>query len=244
MLSIRTFGATDTGLRRSQNEDSYVVNAASGLVALADGMGGAAAGEVASRIFTDTAVEVFSAGGCTEQEALAKAQEVFRLANERILSDVTRNPSRKGMGCTAELIAFHDEGYVLGHVGDSRSYLYRRGALRQLTRDHSVIQDQIDQGLITPEKAKSHSLRNVILRAVGTNESLAVDFIRGKNLPGDIFLVCSDGLSDMIEDESIRDALARPVSLERRASALIELANAAGGYDNVTVVLCEVPPSP
>jgi protein phosphatase len=144
------------------------------------------------------------------------------------------------MGCTAEVLAFHGERFVLGHVGDSRTYLFRRGHLRQLTRDHSLVQEQVEQGLLTPEQARAHSLRNVILRAVGTNESLAVDILRGKSVPGDIFLLCSDGLHDMVEDGQIQVILGAREAIPAKTARLIEAAKSAGGYDNITALLCEI----
>lgn len=115
----------------------------------------------------------------------------FQLANERILNKAKQEPQHNGMGCTAELLKFFDQAYVIGHVGDSRVYLFRQGQLRQITKDHSLVQEQLEQGLISTIEAKKHSLRHLILRAVGINDSLAVDFIKGKPLPGDIFLLCS-----------------------------------------------------
>ena len=147
------------------------------------------------------------------------------------------------MGCTAEVLAFYDQSYVVGHVGDSRTYLFREGQLRQITRDHSVVQEQLDEGLITPEEARNHALRHVILRAVGVRDTLAVDLIRGKNRPGDIFLLCSDGLTDMVEDTLIREVLVLSLGLNQKVDRLIELAKSAGGRDNITVILCEVIPS-
>jgi protein phosphatase len=144
------------------------------------------------------------------------------------------------MGCTAELIAFYNQHFVLGHVGDSRTYLFRQGRLRQLTRDHSFVQDQVDQGLITPKEAKVHSLKNVILRAVGIDDPLAVDLIRGKSHPGDLFLLCSDGLTDLVDEASIQETLSPPLSLTTKGDRLIEQAKSRGGFDNITVILCEV----
>ncbi|MBM4332399.1 MAG: Stp1/IreP family PP2C-type Ser/Thr phosphatase [Deltaproteobacteria bacterium] len=245
MLKINSFGKSDAGLRRSNNEDALVLKPELGLWAVADGMGGAAAGEVASQIFTETSVEIFSKGqGHSYQEKLAMVQSAFRLANERILQHVKENQRHQGMGCTAELIAFQDQTYILGHVGDSRTYLLRQGKLRQMTRDHSVVQDQIDQGLITPQEARKHSLKNIILRAVGVEEALAVDFIRGKVMPGDLFLLCSDGLTDMVDDPFIEETISLPLMLPQKVQKLIELAKAAGGYDNITAILCEVMANP
>jgi serine/threonine protein phosphatase PrpC len=210
---------------------------------VADGVGGAAAGEVASRIFTETATQVFSiARRQSEQDTADSVLETFRLANERILKEATEDIQYQGMGCTAELIVFDNQNYALGHVGDSRTYLYRQGQLKQMTKDHTFIQDQIDQGIITPAEANGHSHRNVILRAVGANETLAVDLIEGESLPGDIFLLCSDGLTDMTDETSIQDVLALSLSLDQKGDRLVELAKSKGGYDNITVVLCEIVP--
>jgi len=241
MPKIITYGKSDVGLKRTNNEDAFVVKPEMNLFAVADGMGGAAAGEVASQLFVETALEVFSTNPVkSEQEILELVQEAFRLANERILKHTIENPHHQGMGCTAELIAFSDQNYVLGHVGDSRAYLFRKGQLRQMTRDHSLIQDQIDQNLITPDEAKRHSLRNIILRAVGAKETLAVDLIRGKGLPGDLFLLCSDGLTDRVDDPLIQEILSLPADLAQKVEKLIDLAKSKGGFDNITVVLCEI----
>jgi len=241
MLKIGSYGKSDPGLKRTNNEDAFVVRPEMNLFAVADGMGGAAAGEVASQMFVETSLEVFSTHSeRSEKKMLELVQEVFRLANERILQHAMENPHHQGLGCTAELMIFLDQNYVLGHVGDSRVYLFRRGQLRQLTRDHSLVQDQIEQGLLTPIEARNHSLRNVILRAVGIDETLALDLLRGKSFPGDVFLLCSDGLTDMVEDISIQDVLLSPLHLGQKVEALIDLAKSAGGKDNITVVLCEV----
>ena len=241
MSKMISFGKSDTGLRRSNNEDAFVVKPELGFAAVSDGMGGPASGEVASRIFIETALEVFSKNsGRSEKEVSELVQNVFQLSNERILSTAQNDPRHHGMGCTAEVLAFYSQGYIAGHVGDSRTYLFREGRLRQITKDHSVVQDQLDQGLIKPDEARNHALRHIILRAVGVREDLAVDIIRGKTRPGDIFLLCSDGLTDMLEDASIREALLIPPDLEQKADRLIGLAKAAGGNDNITVTLCEV----
>jgi len=211
------------------------------LFLVADGMGGEAAGELASRIFADAAIEVFSTTHAdSEDERLDLIQRAFTLAHERIREHVSKHPYHGGMGCTAELLSFIGETCLLGHVGDSRTFLCRDGILRQLTRDHSLIQDQLDQGLITSAKAKKHPLRNVVLRAVGANHTLGVDLLKGKIHPGDIFLLCSDGLTDMVDEAAIAAALSSPLTCAEKGDRLIELAKAAGGYDNITVVLCEV----
>jgi len=245
MFSIRAYGQSNPGLKRANNEDAFLVRPDMSLFAVADGMGGAAAGEVASQIFMDTALEVFSAhSNPSEKEMSQWVQEVFRQANERILQYAMENPHHQGLGCTAELITFFDQIYVLGHVGDSRVYLLRNKLLKQLTRDHSFLQEQIDQGLLTPEEAKHHSMRHVILRAVGIDDTLALDLLRGKVFSGDLFLLCSDGLTDMVQDSEIQNILLSSLRLDQKGEALIDIAKSAGGKDNITVVLCEVIESP
>ncbi len=241
MVKISSFGKSDVGLKRSSNEDSFVMRPDLGFVALADGMGGAAAGEVASQIFVETAMDVFSRNTTVlEQELLKMIQETFLLANERIHTHAKDDPHCEGMGCTAELIAIQNQKYFLGHVGDSRTYLFRQGKLKQLTQDHSLVQDQVQQGLITPADARKHPLKNIILRSVGVSENLAVDLLRGRSFSGDIFVLCSDGLTDMVEDASIEKVLSLQTSPSQKIEMLIESAKAAGGNDNITVILCEV----
>ena len=238
---LRCFGKSDNGLRRAENEDTFVVMPEFSLFLVADGMGGEAAGELASRIFADAAVEIFSTThAASEDERLDLVQRAFTLAHDRIREHVSKHPHHGGMGCTAELASFLGDSCLLGHVGDSRTFLCRDGILRQLTRDHSLIQDQLDQGLITSAEAKKHPLRNVLLRAVGVNDNLGVDLLKGKIQPGDVFLLCSDGLSDMVDEAAIAAILSSPLSCAEKGDRLIELAKTAGGYDNITVVLCEV----
>lgn len=243
MSKIISFGKSDAGLRRSNNEDAFVLKPELALFAVADGMGGAASGEVASRLFADTAFEVFSRiSNRSEADTVESVQRTFQLANEKILTSSQQNPEHNGMGCTAELIAFCNNNYVIGHVGDSRIYLFRQGQLRQITKDHSLVQEQIDQGLISTIEARTHSLKHVIHRAVGINEMLAVDIIKGKGLPGDIFLLCSDGLTDMVDDHVMQQTLSLSLSLDQKVERLIDSAKSAGGYDNITVILSEVLP--
>jgi len=241
MTEIRFFGKTDTGLKRPNNEDAFLVRPDKGLCALADGMGGAAAGEIASQVFVETALEVFSENDePPERKTRELIEDTFRLANRRILDNVNTNPHHQGMGCTAELVAFDHRWFFLGHVGDSRTYLLRNGYLRRLTRDHSLIQQQVDEGLLTPLEARRHPLRNVILRAVGVGEKLSVDIIQGEGRTGDVFLLCSDGLTDMVEDRVIEEVLLSTLELPQKAERLTTLAKSAGGYDNITVILCEI----
>lgn len=240
MLTFQSAGTSDVGLRRSNNEDAYLLASEVGLYAVADGMGGADAGEVASDIFVKTAGEVFGQTPAThEDETSVRVQEVFRRANDRMIDYITMNSLVKGMGCTAELLTFTGDRYIVGHVGDSRTYLLRDGELRQITKDHSLVQQQVDQGFITAADAKNHSMKNIVLRALGTDPNLSLDLIRGRVLPLDIFLLCSDGLTDMVDDEVLRRILCSQQALPDKAHQLIESALTAGGRDNVTVVLCQ-----
>ncbi|NJL58893.1 MAG: Stp1/IreP family PP2C-type Ser/Thr phosphatase [Desulfobacteraceae bacterium] len=240
MIKVVLAGKTDVGLKRSNNEDSMVISPELKFSLVADGMGGAAAGELASRIFAEAAMLVFSqSANRTLAETPALIQKAFRLANKKILEHVRQEPSHQGMGCTAELIAFSDEGFALGHVGDSRTYRYRNGQLKQLTHDHSLVQNLVDQGMLSPEDARHHPHRNVILRAVGIEENLALDVIKGKTQPGDIFMMCSDGLTDMVDDTLIKEVISSSLTIAQKAEGFIELAKLAGGNDNITVALCQ-----
>lgn len=241
MLKINFSGKTDVGLKRTVNEDAYRIEPEFGYCLVADGMGGEAAGDRASRIFSETIANVFKQSKYnSEGEIVEQILASFQLANQNILAHVRNNPHHKGMGCTAELMAFTSERFVLGHMGDSRTYRSRKGTLKQLTQDHSLVQDQVNKGLLTSENARKHPLRHVILRAVGINEQLALDLIRGNAYPHDQFLMCSDGLTDMIDDSQIQTILSSPMTLNQKVDRLIEMALSAGGADNVTVVLVEI----
>lgn len=241
LIKLHSAGSTDVGLWRSNNEDAYLIMPQASVFALADGMGGAAAGEVASQYFIETAQAVFSnPTSSSEHTGRALLQAVFSSANKRILEHIVQHPDDEGMGCTGDLLVFEEEQYVIGHVGDSRVYLLREGRLRQLTTDHSLVQSQVDKGMLTPEEAKHHPRKNILLRAVGTDSPETCDILEGTVLDGDIFLLCSDGLTDMVDDLAIEGMLASSESLQRKVESLIAGALAAGGKDNVTVVLCEV----
>ena len=238
-LKIQGIGKTDVGLKRTNNEDAFVLRPDLGFWAVADGMGGAAAGEVASRIFVETATEAF-ASNSTEETQMDRVKNTFTLANRRMLDHVALHPDHAGMGCTAEVLAISGDDIFIGHVGDSRTYRLRNAELKQLSVDHSLVQEQIKQGLISEQDARNHAMRHVILRAVGNKEPIEIDLLKGKGQPGDIFLLCSDGLTDMVDDAAIRNCLNQGESLQVLADQLIDLAKAAGGKDNVTVVLVKL----
>jgi protein phosphatase len=234
-------GLTDVGMRRSHNEDAFVVMPDRRVAAVADGMGGAAAGEVASRIFISAVSECFASTALASEDIASRIiQQVFSVANERMIEHVDRNPQDAGMGCTAELLTFSEERYIIGHVGDSRIYLFRNGDLRQLTKDHSLVQMEVDGGMITAEEARIHPKKNVVLRAVGIERDFSLDILRGNSFTGDLFLICSDGLTDMIEDDAVGTILLSSFSLDQKAEQLVASAKNAGGKDNITVVLCQV----
>lgn len=238
-LKIQGIGKTDVGLKRTNNEDAFVVRPDLGFWAVADGMGGAAAGEVASHIFVETATEAF-ASNSTEETQMDRVKNAFTLANRRMLDHVASHPDHAGMGCTAEILAISGDDIFIGHIGDSRTYRLRNAELKQLSVDHSLVAEQIKQGLISEQDARGHAMRHVILRAVGNKEPIELDLIKGKGLPGDIFLLCSDGLTDMVDDVAIRNCLTQGENLQALVDQLIELAKAAGGKDNITVVLVKL----
>ena len=234
-------GKTDTGLKRENNEDAFSLNPELDFCLAADGMGGAAAGEIASSVFAEAALEIFSNNTSrSEKEILYRVHKAYSHANQKILEHVAHHPDHQGMGCTAELLALFEQGFILGHVGDSRTYRLRNGQLKQLTQDHTLVQQQLQEGLISADQIKHHPMRNLILRAVGINEELTIDLLKGKTGPGDIYLLCSDGLTDMISDDQIQDILGTDNHIHRKVEELIETANAAGGYDNITVVLVAI----
>lgn len=240
MVRLLTAGATDIGIRRN-NEDAYLVTPELGLFALADGMGGAASGEIASSCFIAAAQELFGLYRHeTVDELIGLVHEVFRISNARIQDHVAIHPEDRGMGCTGELLAFHDGHYIIGHVGDSRIYLFRDGMLRQITKDHSLVQAQVDGGILSREEARRHPRRNIILRAIGIDPSLQLDVIKGRVQDLDIFLICSDGLTDAIDDKEIAGIIASEMTMDQTALTLIRSAISAGSKDNVTVILCKL----
>lgn len=233
-------GKTDRGLKRKINEDTVLVNEHGGFCLVADGIGGSMGGDMASRMFADTAQDLFTKADSLNESTYTTIQRVFLNANDYILNYAGKHPDCEGMGCTAELFAIEEGHYVLGHIGDSRTYRMRNNELKQLTKDHSLVQEQLDKGLIKPEDVSTHALKNVILRAVGIKKDPAVDIIRGNLFSGDIFLLCSDGLTDLVDQEILKQYILSPLSLEQKAEALIQEANSRGGKDNISVVLVQI----
>lgn len=232
--ALTSFGSrTDIGCLRDHNEDSLVVTPP--LFAVADGMGGHAAGEVASEI----AVRVLSelAPEHPDGEALGRAIEE---ANRAVIQAAHEGRGRQGMGTTMTAAMLEGERLVIAQVGDSRAYLLHQGKLQQLTRDHSLMADMIEAGQLTPEEARTHPQRSVITRALGSDVHLHPDIYEINVETGDRLLVCSDGLSGMVFDDQIESTLRRVQDPQRCASQLVNEAIAAGGHDNVTVIVADV----
>lgn len=241
MTQVVSCCKTDPGLVRSENQDTCFASSEQRYFLVADGMGGAAGGALASSIFSDTAKKLFSDfASHSSQKAEQLILETFSTAQLEMTERCKENPKLAGMGCTAELLCLTGKGYVLGHIGDSRTYLLRNNRLQQLTTDHSLIQEQLDSGLITPEQAKTSDLRNVIVRAVGSSQKNNPDIVEGEYSAGDLFLLCSDGLYTMVSDEEIISVLAFDGPLELKLDILVTMAIDAGGKDNIGVTLIEV----
>jgi protein phosphatase len=232
---VRKAGLTDTGRKRRRNEDTYVV--APPLFAVADGMGGAQAGEIASKLAA-AALEDTDHGQLRGEEGVAA---LIQEANRRVYERSNEDPSASGMGTTMTVALVDDSGVRIGHVGDSRAYLIRDGRMRQLTEDHSLVNELMKSGKLSPEEAETHPQRSVITRALGTDPDVDVDTYTFSTQPGDIFLLCSDGLTSMVGEETILEMIERNRGdLERAARELVKAANRGGGEDNITVVAFEI----
>src|SRR6266404_7482327 len=191
--------ASDTGRKRRRNEDSYVV--APPLFAVADGMGGAQAGEIASRLAA-AALEDTDPGTLSGEE---RVTSLIQEANRRVYERSNEDPNASGMGTTITVALVEDSGVTIGHVGDSRAYRYRAGSIEQITEDHSLVNELMKSGKLSPEEAETHPQRSVITRALGTDPDVDVDAFTIEAQEGDVFLICSDGLTDMVADEDIFD---------------------------------------
>ena len=224
-------GRTDVGRQRSVNEDSLVL--APPFFAVADGMGGAKAGEVASAMAAGT----FEGESDSGEPAEAQLTRILREANRRIYELAVSDDSHRGMGTTVTAAKVTGDEVSLGHVGDSRAYRLRDGKLEQLTRDHSLVAELERSGQITPEAAEHHPQRSIITRALGPEPDVQVDTYTLAGRAGDVFLICSDGLTSMISDEELGSILRSEESLEEAAESLVRAANQSGGKDNITVVM-------
>jgi PPM family protein phosphatase len=229
-----TVALTDTGRKRRHNEDVYVVDPP--IFAIADGMGGAKAGEVAAALAADALRGV---GGSGEDTLITLIQE----ANRRVYERGREDAAKSGMGTTMTVALLEDSRVRIGHVGDSRAYLIRDGELSQLTDDHSLVGELVRSGKLTPEDAETHPQRSVITRVLGTDPEVDVDTITIETRSGDLFLLCSDGLYSMVGNDRILELVERNRrDLDAAARALVAAANKGGGDDNITVVAFEIVP--
>lgn len=250
--AITVVGLTHPGMVRDHNEDAFVADAGFGYAVLADGMGGYSAGEVASNMTTTLMQQGLQKG--LQQNPLTNFNHEM---NEAILADmllreiaftnqsvlqVSRNePQCAGMGTTLVAAVFHDDTVTVAHIGDSRLYRLRQGHLSSITRDHSLLQEQLDAGLITPEEARFSTNRNLVTRALGLDEEVEPDVNHYEVQVGDVYLLCSDGLNDMLDDAEIESIVVSMIdNLPLAAEHLIQTANDNGGRDNVTVVLIKI----
>lgn len=246
---------TDTGCVRAQNEDAVAASAQHGYAVLADGMGGYRAGEVASLMAVATLEAALQEGmdllrAETSESPVERSIHISELivtairnANNGIMKLSREDPECEGMGTTLVVAVAHNDSITIAHVGDSRAYRFRAGVLEQITKDHSLLQEQIDAGLISPAEARASSNRNLVTRAVGVDPDLEIEIHSHQVLPGDTYLLCSDGLSDMLDDASIRDVLAsESISLNNTCDILVNRANEAGGHDNISVILMRILP--
>jgi len=258
-LLIESAGLSDVGLRRKSNEDSFAISDDQTLLILADGMGGHAAGEVASRLAVES-IERHISGSDPRKEPTVPASfrspsgeeaglppparrvlNAIRLANQEIVRSVRKDSSMRGMGTTVVIALIHGSRAFIGSVGDSRAYLVRDGNLRQLTSDHTLVNEQVRAGALSTQEARRHPARNILTRAVGSQEDVEPDLVEQDLRPGDMLLLCSDGLTTMVEDADIlKTVLAHADDPKTACRALIDLANERGGDDNVTVVLARL----
>ncbi|MFA6165315.1 MAG: Stp1/IreP family PP2C-type Ser/Thr phosphatase [Gemmatimonadaceae bacterium] len=228
---------------RSGNEDSFFAeaNAHRGVFMVADGMGGHAAGEVASEMAVQiVARALLQLESVVQPDAVDRTAQSLRDANRAIYDRMLAENDKQGMGTTASVLLMSDGRYLIGQIGDSRIYMLRDGALIQLTKDHSYVQEQVDAGLLTPEQARYHPYSNVITRCVGAGESVEPDLYAGEVRPGDVFLVASDGLTGMVDDRRLQQILLARSGPGRIVDSLIAEANGRGGLDNITAIVVQV----
>jgi protein phosphatase len=254
-MRLSVAGSTDVGKKRDHNEDAFLVLDEERLYCVADGMGGHASGEVASRIAVEELAEFFRLTGRDEEATWPFAEDPARrhdenrllaavkLANQRIHERAESDERLRGMGTTLVCAHLEESGgeAVIGHVGDSRAYLWRGGTLRQLTEDHSLLNDFLKSRALTPEEIEAFPHKNVIVRALGMKPTVEVDLHRQPLQGGDLLLLCCDGLSGMVPDQEMADIIrAHPADPRSAVQALLEAANLAGGVDNITCVLVQV----
>ena len=253
-LRVRFAGETDVGRKRSHNEDYLYLPDDERFAIVADGMGGHASGEVASKLAVDSVVGFIKAtaneGSMTwpfkvdrdHRQEVNRLVVAVKLANRKVFEAAQKDEKLRGMGTTIVAILFLDDKAIIAHVGDSRCYRIRGGRIEQLTEDHSLLNDYLKMKRLSPAEAGSFGQKNVIVRALGMKESVQVDVLTKRPRLGDIFLICTDGLSGMVPDEEIAQIVSEEADLDKACEKLIAEANANGGVDNITVALARIEP--
>lgn len=234
-------GRTDVGVIRSGNEDNFLMVPDEGVFIVADGMGGHAAGEVASEMAVKIIGQAIGGmAGQPDEEVADQIRRAIQEANSQIFQRTLTETEKRGMGTTATCMLVNGPHYLIGHVGDSRAYLFRDHRLVQLTKDHSYVQEQVDAGYLTPEQARTHPYSNVITRCVGANAEVVPDLYLGTLRPNDVYLLASDGLTGMLEDHELNVVFEAESEPEVIVETLIAEANRRGGLDNITAIVVRV----
>lgn len=249
-MNVIGAGLSHVGRRRKRNEDFFYLDPQKGLFIVADGMGGHVAGEVASKLAVETIQEFLRISDADSEitwpfqldESLSaggnRIKAAIQLANREIVRHMQAQEDHRGMGTTVVTAVVVDDSCFIGHVGDSRAYLIRGGTIRQLTRDHTFVNEQVEKGFMSRDEAQHHPARNILTRAVGSAEELDVDLAETRLENGDLVLLCSDGLSSMVGDEEILETTRKHVQdLDACCASLVARANENGGLDNITVVV-------
>jgi len=244
-MSVRVLaqGLSDVGLVRKRNEDAFHVDGAAGLGVVADGMGGAPAGELASSLAIETVLKVLTAdAGVLNGDLAGSVRQAVEAADQAVRDEGESNPLNRGLGCTLTVLRIDREKatFAVAHVGDSRAYRFRSGVLEQLTQDHTLAQESVDQGRLPPDAVRHHPFGHILTRVIGMSEGAEPQILTGDLRAGDLFFLCTDGVIRVLEDDELERVLARGLPLSEVASLVIQEANERGGPDNSTVVLVQV----
>lgn len=249
-MEINVYGISDVGMRRERNEDNYLINQDLNLFMVADGMGGHVGGEFASKLAVRTIEDIFAKMAENSEMSILEDNKIdqhdfasqlryaIQSASKHIFDEAEKDPNLKGMGTTSVVLLVRNDRVYIANVGDSRGYIVRNGEILQLTEDHSLVGEQLRAGVISEATARGHKLKNIITRSVGFQKEVEIDVIIKVPQEGDRFLLCSDGLTNMVDDKEILDVVSDS-SLEDACHILVDMANTRGGDDNITVVLSE-----
>jgi len=243
--AVLAHGLSDVGLVRKRNEDAFHVDGATGLGVVADGMGGAPAGELASALAIETVLDVLTAQNNDRDGGLATSlRRAVAAADQAVRDEGESNPLNRGLGCTLTVLRLdpEDSKFAVAHVGDSRAYRFRSGSLEQLTQDHTLAQESVDQGRLPPDAVRHHPFGHILTRVIGMSEGAEPQILTGELMPGDLFFLCTDGVIRVLEEDEIEQILTRDLSMDELASVVIQAANDRGGPDNSTVVLVQIAP--